>query len=365
MKILGLCSYPIESPASRFRLYQYVKPLAERGIDLTISPFLDSETFSRFYSKKNIFHLSKRIVPALLKRTRDLISIKNFDIIWVQREAMFFGPAFFESLYRNIGNRPMILDLDDATYIPYISPTFGKLGSFFKFFGKTDNLIKNSRATICGNRFIAEYVRKNGIEAVIVPTVADTEVFKPIKKDNRDTVTMGWIGTHSTFPFLESIFPVIRKLSEKHKFKLKIVGSGRESVEIKGVEVENLSWSLEREVSDFQSLDIGLYPITATDLVTKEWIIGKSGFKAIQYLACGIPYVTSPVGICAEIGRADITHFNAVAEDDWYKSLDMLLSNSLLRSEMGVKGREFSLQNYTVKIQADILAETFYKIKGN
>ncbi|HSK71602.1 MAG TPA: glycosyltransferase family 4 protein [Pyrinomonadaceae bacterium] len=364
MKVLGLCSYPIEAPATRFRLYQFVKPLAERNIDLTICPFLDSETFSQFYTKKNIVHLSKGIIPALIKRSASLLDVKKFDVIWVQREAMFFGPAIFENLYRIIGNRPMILDLDDPTYLSYTSPTFGKLGSYFKFFGKTDKLIENSRIVICGNQFIADYVREKGTEAVIIPTVVDTEIFHPVNKPENDVPVIGWIGTHSTFPCLEIIFPVIQQLAQKHQFKLKIVGSGKDKVEIKGVEIENSQWTLEREVSDFQFLDIGLYPVYAAGSLSATWILGKSGFKAIQYLACGIPFVMSPVGVCSEIGEPNITHFNAVTEEDWYNSLDTLLSDSSLRNEMGARGREYSLQNYTVSTQADILANTFYKVKN-
>lgn len=363
MRVLGLCSYPIEAAATRFRMYQYVELLAEKGIDLTVSPFLNSESFSNFYSKKNIVYLSKGIIPAILKRSLNLLDIKEFDIIWVQREAMFFGPAIFENLYRIIGNRPLVLDLDDATYLPYISPTFGRLGSLFKFFGKTDNLIKHSSAVICGNEFIAQYVRNKGVKAVIVPTVVNTEVFHPVKKTQNNIPVIGWIGTHSTFPFLEIIFPAIQRLAQKHQFKLKIIGSGKEKVELKNVEIENLQWNLQREVSDFQSLDIGLYPIYATGSFSEDWILGKSGFKAIQYMACGIPFVMSPVGVCSKMGEPNITHFNAQTGEDWFNSLDTLLSDSLLRTEMGAKGREYSLNSYSISSQTDILANTFQQIK--
>jgi hypothetical protein len=78
---------------------------------------------------------------------------------------------------------------------------------------------------------------------------------------------------------------------------LKVIGSGRAKIEIPGVEVENCEWALEREIEDLQSFDVGLYPI-----VNDAWAVGKSGFKAIQYMSVGVPYVVSPVGACAEIG---------------------------------------------------------------
>ncbi|MGC2237483.1 MAG: glycosyltransferase family 4 protein [Pyrinomonadaceae bacterium] len=361
MNVLGLSSYPIEAAATRCRMVQFVEPLAERKIDLTVSPFLDSRKFADFYTPGKFFRKAFGIGQPVFRRLAESFRVRKFDLLFVQREAMFFGPAFFENLYRKIGNLPLVLDLDDATYVGYESPTYGKLGSFLKFFGKTDNLIRQASVVTCGNRFIAEYVREKGTEAVIIPTVVDTEIFRPSEKTNKIPV-IGWIGTHSTFPFVESIFPVLQRLAQKHEFVLKIVGAGREKVEIDGVKIENPNWNLEREVSDFRSLDIGLYPVKTSGSASSEWLLGKSGFKAIQYMAVGVPFVMSPVGVCAEIGEPDETHFAAESDEQWYKSLDKLLSDAKLREQMGASGRRHSLARYTVPAQADILAETFHGI---
>ena len=82
-----------------------------------------------------------------------------------------------------------------------------------------------------------------------------------------------------------------------------------------GVEVENAEWELEREVADFQELDIGLYPIETGGSLDSQWLLGKSGFKAIQYMAVGVPFVVTPVGVCAEMGIEGKTHFNAVSTE--------------------------------------------------
>ncbi len=176
---------------------------------------------------------------------------------------------------------------------------------------------------------------------MVIPTVVDTTVFCPIEKDEEIPV-IGWIGTHSTFPFLEKLFPVFTRLAAEHKFILRIIGSGKKDIAIDGVNVETLDWNLEREVSDFQHLDIYLYPMFLTKSANAAWINGKSGFKAIQYLAVGVPFVMSPVGVCAEIGRPGKTHYNAISDDDWYNALDQLLFADNLRKEM-VWGRNSSI----------------------
>jgi len=361
MKVLGLCSYPIEAAATRFRVEQFVAPLRDAGIELTIRPFLDRRQFRGMYSDKGVFLKSFGMIPSVLKRISDFFSASRYDLIFVQREAMFFGPAVFECLIGNITRVPMILDLDDATYIPYTSPRYGKLASALKFFGKTDRLIEISKCVICGNRFIAEHVETKGKRAVIIPTVVDNEKFQPVESKNIVPV-IGWIGTHSTFPSLESIFPVLQRLSRKHQFVLRVVGSGQNDIDLPSVEVEAPAWRLETEIEHFQSFDIGLYPIATSSSANEDWLKGKSGFKAIQYMAVGIPFVMSPVGVCAEMGVPGKTHFDARTPEDWYNSLDLLLTDKIRRHEMGEAALEHSLENYSLISQTEVLARVFHEV---
>ena len=165
---------------------------------------------------------------------------------------------------------------------------------------------------------------------------------------------LGWIGTHSTFPYLESIFPVLGDLARRHKFRLKVVGAGKEGISVPGVALENSAWEINREVEDFQSIDIGLYPIDAS--LYSGWASGKSGFKAVQYMAVGVPYVAIPVGGSAEIGEAGTTHFFAMTDEEWYQALDGLLASPDLREQMGAAGRRHVIEHYGLEAQADKLA---------
>jgi glycosyltransferase involved in cell wall biosynthesis len=258
----------------------------------------------------------------------------------------------------------MVLDLDDATYVPYTSPTYGKLGKALKWFSKTDNLIQWANIVTCGNRAIAEYAESKGATTRIIPTVVDADIFRPVQRMPQDLLVLGWIGTHSTFPYLRTVFPVLQELARTHRFKLRIVGAGEQSVNITGVDVENLEWKLEREVGDFQSFDIGLYPIDPT-LYAERWAAGKSGFKAIQYMAVGIPFVAAPIGAMADIGQVGITHLQAITNDEWREALTLLLSDPALRQAMGASGRRHVLQYYSLSDQAEKLAQALHDAAGN
>jgi len=356
MKVLALASYPVEAAATRFRLEQFVRPLAERGIALTIHPFLDSRLFASLYQNGSYARTAAGFLKSAFLRLGDVMSARQADVILVQREAMMFGPPLVEWLTARVLKRPMVLDLDDATYVSYTSPTYGGLGKALKWFSKTDDLIRWAAVVTCGNRSIAEYVASKGVPARIIPTVVDTDVFRPAEREASDgPVVLGWIGTHSTFPYLESVFPALRRLAEQHEFRLKVVGAGRDDVSLPGVKVENEQWKMEREVADFQFIDVGLYPLDAS--MYQGWAAGKSGFKAIQYMSVGVPYVATPVGASAEIGEAGVTHLFASTPDEWYRALATLIVDAGKRREMGAAGRRHAVANYGLPAQADKLSE--------
>ena len=353
MKVLALASYPIEAACTRFRISQFVGPLKELGIEVTLRPLLDSRTFAELYRPAALPHTAKALAGAMLRRVADIFNARQFDVVFVQREAMLIGPPLVEWLAMRVGRCPMVLDLDDATYVSYRSPTYGRLGSALKWFGKTDDLIRWAQIVTCGNRSIAGYVTAKSKPAVVIPTVVDLDLFTPKAEPLAGQIpVLGWIGTHSTYPFLESIYPALQQLALTHRFRLKVIGSGKEEIRIPGVEVESLSWEMEREVEDFRSFDVGLYPMLEDD-----WSVAKSGFKAIQYMAVGIPYVTTPVGTCVEIGEGGTTHLFASNQDEWSAALSGLISDVNLRRRMGAAGRKHALENYGLPEQTEKLAQ--------
>ncbi len=139
MKVLALASYPTEAAATRYRLAQFVAPLAERDIELTIHPFIDAKLFGRLYKPGAWLRNVTGLIKAALLRFNELPAARGADVVLIQREAMIFGPPLIEWLTTRAAKRPMVLDLDDATYVSYTSPTYGGAGSALKWFGKTDD----------------------------------------------------------------------------------------------------------------------------------------------------------------------------------------------------------------------------------
>ena len=350
LRVLALASYPVEAASSRYRIVQFIDPLAERGVDVTFSPLLDSSLFASLYKPRKLLLRLPHVALRTLGRIGAVLRAARADVVWVQREAMLFGPPVIEWLTTRLLRRPLVLDLDDATWIPYESPVYGRLATLLKWPSKTGRLIRWSRTVTCGNPNIAAYVSARGAEAAVMPAIVDTRVFHP--GERRTGIPMiGWIGTHGTYPFFERLLPLFERLAREATFRLTVVGSGREEVRVPGVAVDNRPWRMEREAEDFRSLDIGVYPMP-----DDAWNAGKSGLKAVQYMASGVPFVMSPVGVCATMGISGETHLAAVTDDQWLDALRRLITDDNLRIRIGRTGRAFAEQHYSIDEQADALA---------
>ncbi|HSW31540.1 MAG TPA: glycosyltransferase family 4 protein, partial [Longimicrobiales bacterium] len=119
-----------------------------------------------------------------------------------------------------------------------------------------------------------------------------------------------------------------------------------------GVAFERVRWSAEREAEVLASLDVGLYPLDDT-----PWTRGKCGFKALQYLSCGVPCVASPVGVLRDIVRPGVTGLHAGDPEGWAAALARLLGDAAERRRMGEAGRALVEEGYSVERVAPLVAE--------
>ncbi len=104
-------------------------------------------------------------------------------------------------------------------------------------------------------------------------------------------------------------------------------------------------WRPDAEIAHFQALDVGLYPLDDT-----PWSRGKCGFKALQYLACGVPCVASPVGVLCDIVRPEETGLHADGPSAWVEACARLLTDPEARARMGRAGRALVKAEYSVDV---------------
>jgi L-malate glycosyltransferase len=355
VKILFIEPYPTEGPSSRYRVEQYVPYLKDKGADCAIRPFVSSGFYKILYKKG--FYLKKAFffLRSCLGRMSDFIAAFKYDVIFIHLEAFPLGPPVLEWIWAKAGKK-IIYDLDDAIYMGVTSPA-NRFLKCLKFPGKVKTILRLSKHVITCNEYLADYAAKYNKNITVIHTSVDTEKFKPEIKEGDRTVTIGWIGSHTTTKYLEGLRDVFRRLSLKHQFKLKIIGAAGREMRIAGIEVINKDWNLEDEIEEFRSLDIGVYP-----LPDNEWTSGKTGFKTIQYMSVGIPSVVSdakPNRVMVEDG---INGFLVRTDDEWVARLSGLIEDPALRKKIGGAGRRTVVARYSLEVNAPKTFEIIRKV---
>jgi glycosyltransferase involved in cell wall biosynthesis len=343
-RLLVLTPNPIAAASTRSRLAQFFPQLRAAGIEPVLRPFLDDVSFGVLYRRGALVRKLRAAGAALAGRAADLVRAVGADAVLIHREAALVGPPVVEWLLARIERCPIVFDLDDAIWVPYASPTYGaRLSRLLKSPDKIHFTLAAARHIIAGNPYIADYARGYNRRVDVIPTVIDTEQFHPAPAERKVPV-LGWIGTHSSLQYLRAIVPALTRLAARRAFVLRVVGG---TLDAPGLPVENVPWSLTREVADFQGLDVGLYP-----LVEDAWSVGKSGFKAVQYMACGVPVVASPVGVTRDMIRDGVNGFLASDDATWVARLEALLDDAALRRRLGEAGRADAVERWSVAAHA-------------
>ncbi len=339
------------SPGQRFRIEQWEPILRENGVEITYAPFETEELRSVLYSGGNILAKIGGVIRSMNRRSSELNSLNEFDLVYLFREAALLGPPWFE---RKVGRSdiPMVFDFDDAIFFSYKSPSNGYL-SYLKFAGKTAEICRLSTCVMAGNEFLAEYARPNNKNVTIIPTTIDTDKYDFVKRtDEPEIVTIGWSGSFSTIQHLDTIRDVLQELAKTEQFRLLVIGTPE--YDLPGVNVEALQWRSETELDDLRKIDIGLMP-----LPDDNWSKGKCGLKALQYMALGVPSICSPVGVNSTIIKDSENGFLAESKEEWIEKIKQLIHSPELRRKLGRAGRETVEREYSAKVVAPKVLEVF------
>lgn len=340
MRILALVPYPqATAPSQRYRLELWSRYFQGEWV---FAPFLDPRMWQILYGGGHLFEKIARTGSAFLRRIRQLIEARSFDLILLHREAALVGPPVLEWVAGKIGV-PLVYDFDDAIYLPRSSPANRSLGAF-KSLKAVSVACRAADLVIAGNAHLRDYARQWNRNVEVVPSVVDTDRYRPRpeRADPRPPV-VGWSGTHTVLPYLEIARGPLERLSREGAFRFRLIGPG--TFPLNGSPTESVPWRLQTEVEDLQGLDVGLMPVP-----DDAWGRGKCGMKAILYGGIGIPTVCSPVGVNREIVVDGETGFFADSPAQWESCLRRLARDPRLRSQMGRAARKRVEERYSAKV---------------
>jgi glycosyltransferase involved in cell wall biosynthesis len=326
--------------------------LREKGIEYYISTPASDNFFVSFLEQTNSY-FKKFIYYFLffLRRFKDILKAYKYDVIVIQRQIFPYGPPWLEKLLLLL-NKNIIFDTDDANFA---KPVFTPKNVFQKFrpLEKISYLMKKSKYVTVADEYIRNYALNYNPNVTVIPMCIDWKqyVASNSRPRNFNKPLIGWAGTKSGLIYLKSIKDMFQKLAKEYSFTLKIISGAADKIvkEIssEGLDIEQKKWNLNEEISDLYTLDIGIVPLTKN-----EFEKGKFPFKALQYMAVGIPVVGTRWGVLEEIITDGVNGFLVDSEEEWIDKLGVLIKDTELKKRMGENGRKVIKEKFTYVINA-------------
>jgi glycosyltransferase involved in cell wall biosynthesis len=361
MRFLFLAVHaPDRAPSQRFRFEQYLTSLRRRGIECDFSWLLDADGASLLYSTGNVVRKALLTMRSLATRTLQLPSLRRYDLVFVQREALFIGGPFIERTAKALGAR-LVLDFDDSIWLNETSE-FNRRFALLKSAKKVPRLVAMADLVFAGNAYLAEYARRFNDRVTIVPTTIDTDRYVPRVEPRSDDepICVGWSGSFSTIAHLRLALPILRRLKQRFGARIRFKVIGDSSFRDDELGIVGMPWRLESELHDLCDIDIGLMP-----LPDNEWTRGKCGLKGLQYMALGVPTLMSPVGVNVEIIQHGQNGFLPRTEDEWTDTISRLIEDPGLRARIGAAGRRRVECHYSVRAWRDQYYDLLTGLTGN
>ena len=344
-RIVAYPRYGRLGASSRLRWLQFVPALEQGGLRVLSRPLLGDAYLEGKYAGRPVL---AQVLRAYLHRARALLADAcRSDLVWIEKELWPWAPSWLERLL--LAGRPFVLDYDDAifhTYDRHRNPLLRRM-----FGRKIDRLMRAATLVVVGSAYLGERAREAGARRVEwLPTVVDHERYAigPRGPAGNATLHIGWIGTPATVGYLKAIVPALTEVARRRRIVVHLIGA---TLDMPGVEIRSIPWSEDDEVRAIGETDVGLMPLTDT-----PWERGKCGYKLIQYMACGLAVVASPVGANLAIVENGVDGYLAGTHDEWIEALCRLADDPALRHRMGLSGQTKVRARYSLQAAAPQLA---------
>jgi hypothetical protein len=324
-------------PSSRYRIYQLLPWLQKLGVTCEVSPVIGDALYRSLYldsggqgSRRAAFSAAWR------QRRADLQRVGDYDAVFVQKGVF---PGLYSGFERKLAARkPLVFDFDDAIWLPRVGGS--RLLRALHREAAVQDILRCAAAVIAGNDFLAEYAARFNRRVTVVPT----SVAIGAHPSATSSSVIGWIGSRTTLPYLKALKPVFETLG----IKPRVIASGDPSQ--LGFAVEFRPWQLETELDELSQIGIGVAPLLDT-----PWERGKCGVKVLQYMACGIPVVASPVGVNTNIVTHGVNGLLALRAEEWTAALRTLIGDPKLRQRLGTAGRDTVNKRFGVQRAAEVV----------
>ncbi len=334
------------APGQRLKYEQYFPFFREAGYEVVVSPFMSDRFWNIVYKPGRYPEKVFWTIMGYFRRFFDLFRLPFYDGIYIFLWVTPFGPPFFERLY-GLLNKNILYDIDDLVYLRHSSKANGIIERL-KGRDKPIALMKMAKHVIVCTPHLDEFVQQHNPRTTDISSTINTDTYQVVNDYSNERVpVLGWSGSHSTSKYMHLLRKVLLRLQADRPFKLIVMGDT--SFHMEGIkDQEAVAWSEAAEVPTLQRFDVGLYP-----LPNEEWVLGKSGLKALQYMAVGVPVVATAIGANFRVVKHEATGYLVNNEEEWYQALSHLLDDAESRARMGKAARQHVLDHYSLYANKD------------
>lgn len=356
-EILILCPYPFDTaPSQRLKYEQFIPYLESQGYRIRVRSFFSPRTYAILYKPGRSFRKALGVLAGIARRLALLPRIIKADGVYIHLHVCPIGPPWLEWLTCRLA-RAVVYDIDDMVYLLPTSSANARAG-FLKSSARYFLLMRRADHVITCTPALDRLVRQHNPYTTDISSTIDTNRYQPRNSYvNAAELVLGWSGSHSTAPYLHLLDRVLQQLA--HRYNLRLLVMGPSNFDLPGVKVEVVPWSAAVELPTLQRIDIGLYP-----LPNDEWVQGKSGLKALQYMGLGLPVVASAVGCNHRVLKQGDTGFLVATEAEWILALEQLIANPQLRRRFGEAGRRRVESIYSVRANRHRYLSIFQQVFG-
>ena len=352
VNVLALTRYEALGSTSRVRFFQFLPALEAAEIHVTVAPLLDDAYIRALYNGER--RGAEPIFAAYRRRFAQLSHLRNYDLLWIEKELLPWLPATVETFLARRGTR-FVVDYDDATFHNYDANRYAPIRRLLG--KKIDRVMQAATVVIAGNDYLGARAEAAGAKRIeYLPSIVDSARYAAEPKPPGSPFTIGWMGTPVTARYLGAIQSSLQAVCANGKGQILLVGPKDnplpELAKDAGIEIELRKWSEATEARDVQEFDVGIMP-----LPDEPFERGKCGYKLIQYMASGRPVVATPLGVNRKIVNPGVTGFLAQTPEQWISALTGLRDDPESRQRMGQAGREKQEQEYSLEFAAPRLVE--------
>lgn len=270
-----------------------------------------------------------------------LIAAHHADVVVLLRKT-FPMPIFW--LLRALSKK-LIFDFDDAIFCNTDGSHSRTRMQRFK------HTIKHCDYVFAGNGYLASHAKQFNPAVEVIPTSIDTDKYDLNCQKETQALTLVWIGSSSTKKYLVDILPQLENAAHfVPSLQLNNISDFQLSSPI--LKINNIAWQAETEASELNKADIGIAP-----MLDNNWTKGKCALKVLQYMASGLPVISSHSGVNAEVIQDQVTGYLMKKNEDWPELIIALQHKKSQLNQMGQQGKffvnnEFSMPAVYQKILA-------------